>query len=182
MPRVLLIDDTPEIAELLTYALRERGHDVICRGFVIDINELAAEQHVDAVVLDCSVLSNSEQLFDELRSELPHMKTPVVLISDTPEAADRSLRSRHAQLAYVIPKPFTGSQVARAIDELMLERVFPIGDLVPRWRFRLREQSPGVYVADGRDADGRSVSNAGADEDEVLARCAESARGIDTAR
>ena len=31
--RILLIDDTPEIAELLTFALRDRGYDVVATGF-----------------------------------------------------------------------------------------------------------------------------------------------------
>ena len=119
MPRVLLIDDTPEIAELLTFALRDAGYDVAWRGFVTDINELVAEQRADAVVLDCSVLSNSEQLFDEIRSDASHASLPVVLVSDTPEAADRSLQSRHAERVFLIPKPFTGSQVARALSELL---------------------------------------------------------------
>jgi DNA-binding response OmpR family regulator len=119
LPRVLLIDDTPEIAELLTFALRERGYDVVSCGFVTDINELVAEQHADAVVLDCSVLSNSEQLFDEIRSDAAHASLPVVLVSDTPEAADRSLRSRNAERVFLIPKPFTGSQIARALAELL---------------------------------------------------------------
>jgi len=119
LARVLLIDDTPEIAELLTYALREHGHDVLWQGFVTDINELVAGQRADAVVLDCSVLSNSEQLFDEIRSDAAHAALPVVLVSDTPEAADRSLRSRNAEHVFLIPKPFTGSQVARALDELL---------------------------------------------------------------
>ena len=119
MPRILLIDDTPEIAELLTYALRERGHDVVWQGFVTDINELVTGQHADAVVLDCSVLSNSEQLFDEIRSDPAHASLPVVLVSDTPESADRSLQSRRAQRVFLIPKPFTGGQIARALDELL---------------------------------------------------------------
>jgi two-component system phosphate regulon response regulator PhoB len=119
LPRVVLIDDTPEIAQLLTFALQERGYDVVARGFVTDINELVTEQHADAVVVDCSVLSNSEQLFDEIRSDSSHASLPVVLVSDTPEAADRSLRSRHAQHVLLIPKPFSGSQIARALDELL---------------------------------------------------------------
>src|SRR5438876_5737492 len=119
MAKILLIDDTPEIAELLTFALRERGYDVVSRGFVTDINELVTEQHADAVVLDCSVLSNSESLFDELRTDPTHASTPIVLVSDTPEAADRSLRARTAERVLLIPKPFTGSQIARALEELL---------------------------------------------------------------
>ena len=31
--RILLIDDTPEIAELLTFALRDRGYEVFAAGY-----------------------------------------------------------------------------------------------------------------------------------------------------
>jgi hypothetical protein len=42
-----------------------------------------------------------------------------VIISDTPEKADASLTSRTAQKVLLIPKPFTGSQVARALADLL---------------------------------------------------------------
>ena len=103
----------------MTFALRDSGYDVVARGFVTDINELVVEQHADAVVLDCSVLANSESLFDELRADSTHASLPVVIVSDTPEVADRSLRSRNAERVFLIPKPFTGSQIARALDELL---------------------------------------------------------------
>jgi DNA-binding response OmpR family regulator len=120
--RVLLIDDTPEIAELLTYALRDRGYDVVSSGFDTAISELAQEHRADAVVLDCSVYEMSESLFDSLRS-IPESQTlPVVIVSDTPEKADASLQARNAEHVLLIPKPFTGAQVARALDELLSSR------------------------------------------------------------
>ena len=47
------------------------------------------------------------------------MTLPVVIISDTPEKADARLSAREAERVLLIPKPFTGSQVARALTELM---------------------------------------------------------------
>jgi DNA-binding response OmpR family regulator len=117
VPRVLVVDDTPEIAELLTFALRERGFDVVSSGFDTSINELIAAERADALVLDCSVFEMSESLFDTVREA--GGTTPVVIISDTPEKADASLRRRSAEHVLLIPKPFTGSQVARALSELI---------------------------------------------------------------
>ena len=117
--RVLLIDDTPEIAELLSYALRDRGFDVYATGFADSVNELVAEQRAEALVLDCSVYNMSESLFDTLRGDPRYAALPVVIISDTPEIADESLRKRNAEHVMLIPKPFTGAQVARAIAELL---------------------------------------------------------------
>ena len=119
MARILLVDDTPEIAQLLTFALRDHGHDVVASGFTGEIGELATEQHADALVFDCSVFEMSEALFDGVRSDPAHASLPIVIVSDTPEKADASLRSRDAQHVLLIPKPFTGGQIARALDQLL---------------------------------------------------------------
>ena len=117
--RILLIDDTPEVAELLTFSLRDRGYEVAASGYDSAVNELIVEQRADAIVLDCSVFEMSESLFDTVRDHPDHAEFPVIIISDTPEEADASLRSRQARRVFLIPKPFTGSQVARALDELL---------------------------------------------------------------
>ncbi len=119
MPRVLLIDDTPEIAELLTFALGDQGYEVVAAGFTDAIAELVADVHCDALVLDCSVYEMSESLFDTVREQPDQARLPVVIISDTPEKADASLRARQAQRVLLIPKPFTGLQVARALGDLL---------------------------------------------------------------
>jgi len=119
LPRILLIDDTPEIAELLTFSLRDLGHEVFAEGYSSAVNDLVIEHRADAVVLDCSSYDMSESLFDSVRHHPNFAELPVVIISDTPEQADASLRSRHARKVSLIPKPFTGSQVARAVAELL---------------------------------------------------------------
>jgi len=70
-------------------------------------------------VLDCSAFDMSESLFDMVRNEPAHADLPVVIISDTPEEADASLQARQADRVLLIPKPFTGAQVARALDQLL---------------------------------------------------------------
>ena len=118
MPRILLIDDTPQIAELLSFALQDRGYQVATTGFTTSVNDLIADEQAAAVVIDCSVYNMSESLFDMVREHPDHASLPIVIISDTPEQADASLQARHAQHVLLIPKPFTGSQIARALDEL----------------------------------------------------------------
>jgi DNA-binding response OmpR family regulator len=117
--RILLIDDTPEIAELLTFSLRDLGYEVFAAGYTVTVNELVAEQRADALVLDCSAFDMSESLFDAVRHHPDHAELPVVIISDTPEEANASLRSRNARKVLLVPKPFTGSQVGRALDQLL---------------------------------------------------------------
>ena len=117
--RILLIDDTPQIAELLTFALRDHGYDVVATGYTDAVGEKVVDERADALVLDCSVFENSASLFDIVRGEPSLADLPVVIISDTPEKADASLRSRQADRVLLIPKPFTGAHVARALDQLL---------------------------------------------------------------
>ena len=125
MSRILLIDDTPEIAELLTYSLRDQGFDVVTTGFDPAISQLVASEKADAVVLDCSLYQMSETLFDALRAEPDLAALPVVIVSDTPDKADASLRRREAEHVLLIPKPFSGAQIARAVTQLIAAHEAP---------------------------------------------------------
>ena len=117
--KVVLIDDTPEIAELLTFALRDRGFDVFASNFTGDIINLLDEQHADALVVNCTALDMSEAIFDSVRADAARATLPIVMVSDTPEKADASLRKRNAEHVLLVPKPFTGSQIVRALDQLL---------------------------------------------------------------
>jgi DNA-binding response OmpR family regulator len=117
--RILLIDDTPEIAELLTFSLRDLGYEVFAAGYSSAVNELIVEHRAEAVVIDCSSYEMSESLFDAVRHYPNHEMLPVVIISDTPEEADASLTSRKAKEVLLLPKPFTGGQVGRALAQLL---------------------------------------------------------------
>ena len=119
LPRVLLIDDTPEIAELLSFALGDPGYERLCRRLYRQCQRTDSGAEFDALVLDFSTLEMSESLFDIVRCHPDHAELPIVIISDMPEKADASLRSRAARKVLLIPKPFTGSQVARALSELL---------------------------------------------------------------
>jgi DNA-binding response OmpR family regulator len=119
LPRILLIDDTPETAELLTFALRDLGYEVSATGYTTSVNELLSEQSADALVLDCSTFDMSESIFDSVRNHGDHAELPVVIISDTLEAGDASLRSRNARRVLLVRKPFTGTQVATALAQLL---------------------------------------------------------------
>jgi two-component system, OmpR family, phosphate regulon response regulator PhoB len=119
LARILIIDDTPEIAELLTFALRDRGHEVLMTGYTTSVNELLRDQRADALVLDCSGWDMSESVFDSVRADPEHAELPVVIISDTPEKAEAKLHERKARRVLLVRKPFTAGQVAQALSQLL---------------------------------------------------------------
>jgi two-component system OmpR family response regulator len=117
--RVLIIDDTPEIADLLSLALRKHGYDTSVSGYTTAVSELLEREPADAVVFDCSAFDMSESLYDMLRDEPRHAGLPVVIVTDTPEEAVASLRARQARHVRLVPKPFRGSDVIAALEELL---------------------------------------------------------------
>jgi DNA-binding response OmpR family regulator len=117
--QILLIDDTPDIAELLRFSLHDLGYEVFAEGYSSSVNELATENRSEAVILDCTSYEMSEALFDAIRQHPDHAELPVVIISDTPEEAEKSLRSRRARKVLLVPKPFTASEVGRALGQLL---------------------------------------------------------------
>jgi DNA-binding response OmpR family regulator len=119
LARILLIDDTPEVAELLSFALRDRGYEVFVTGYTVSVNELLREQRADALVLDCSTFDMSDALFESVRGDPGYVGLPIVIVSDTPEMAAAKLRSRSARRVLLVQKPFTGGQVANALDQLL---------------------------------------------------------------
>jgi len=62
------------------------------------------------------------------------------------------------------------------LDEALVCRRYPLAHLLPGWYFRLEEESPGHYVAEGMDLWGRLVSISGGED--VLTQAVESARMI----
>jgi len=117
--RILLIDDTPEIAELLSFGLRDHGFEVAVSGFTGEINDLLDDERADALVLDCTAFEMSQAVFDSVRGNPDRTALPIVIVSDTPEKADASLRAREADHVLLIPKPFSTSQIARALSQLL---------------------------------------------------------------
>ena len=55
---------------------------------------------------------------------------------------------------------------------------FPLTSLLPGWYFRVREASPGQFIAEGTDLWGRKVSHQGGDSQVVLNQCVSSARSL----
>ena len=92
---------------------------MVSTGFTTAIADLVVGERVEAVVLDCSVYDMSESLFDEIRQDSRLATLPVVIVTDTPDEAVASLRRRKAQRILLVPKPFTGAQVATALDQLL---------------------------------------------------------------
>ena len=60
--------------------------------------------------------------------------------------------------------------------ESAIMKDYPITGKVENWYFKIEEVSAGVYVVEGRDLAGRTISRRGTDPDKELKTCMDEAK------
>src|SRR6187551_1846564 len=149
--RVLVVDDEPTLAELLSMALRYEGWDVRSAGDGMGAVRTAREFRPDAVVLDMMLPDiDGLEVLRRLRGETPEV--PVLFLTAKDSVEDRITGLTAGGDDYVT-KPFSLEEVVARLRALMRRTgaqqssessVLVVGDLV-------------------MDEDSREVSRDGAD-------------------
>ena len=118
-PEILVVDDEIDIRELMAGILADEGYETRVASDSDGTLAAIANRRPHLVVLDVWLQGSrldGIQVLDVLKREHPDL--PVVIISDTPDIAVASLRRRRARRVRLVPKPFSGSDVVRALEEL----------------------------------------------------------------
>jgi len=138
MLQVLLVEDDPELRQMLRSALEVEGHQVRTAASVAEARALLRHALVDLVLLDLGLPDGSgDTLLAELRQ---HRSTPVLVIS-AHQSDGRKIGLLDAGADDYLTKPFS------------------IGELLARMRVALRHRgttlSPSItrYQHDGLDID-----------------------------
>lgn len=122
MAKVLVVEDDPDIAELVSIRLRAEGHEVKTAGRGAEALEIVEQRGApDVAVLDVTLPTMSGfELLEKLREALGDPGLPAVFLSGRvgPEDIDagRALGARY------LTKPFVASALLRAVDELARRR------------------------------------------------------------
>ena len=101
---VVVVEDNPELAALLTDELTDAGYAVTATGSAVGAAALVRRLRPRAVVLDLALPYRSgAALLAELKADPRTASVPVVVVS---AYADALSRDRAGLAAAVIPKPF----------------------------------------------------------------------------
>ncbi len=112
MPRVLVVEDEPNIAGIIEFKLRREGHDVRVVDTAAAVLEAAADFAPDLVLLDTSLDDGDAlDLLDQLRARCPVIAMTEFRDERMPVAA------REHGAAAVIGKPFKPTVLARIVAE-----------------------------------------------------------------
>ena len=107
MARILVIEDEPDIRQVLDYNLRLAGHEVVAAARGQDGLRLAREQHPDLVLLDLMLPDiPGTDVCRAIKDDLSMRATPVIMVTAKGEEIDRVVGFELGADDYVT-KPFS---------------------------------------------------------------------------
>jgi DNA-binding response OmpR family regulator len=119
--QILLAEDEPELAEVLTDALHEKGHKVIVCNSVSWVQQKLANQRFDLLIFDINLVDGTtERLIEHIRTHEYanlNMETPIIIISGFLDASVVANVRKYVQGALV--KPFSIDDLDKRIRAVL---------------------------------------------------------------
>jgi CheY-like chemotaxis protein len=128
---ILIVDDEPDICELLSYDFEKLGTKVYVAHNGLDAFKIAMEQSIDAVISDIKMPGgNGITLLDELKKERKNL--PVVLfISGHTDITLEDSYNKGAEALFT--KPFDRKELVLAVAKSLFEQKTKWSVLNPDW-------------------------------------------------
>ena len=119
-PKIVVVDDTPEILDLLSVVLADEGFDVTCCDDAHRAIDLVADAGPALVILDLNMAGVSTWgLVDALASNPRTSRTPFIVCSGAVQEL-RTAEDRIRELGgAVLAKPFDLDDLIRMVRDLM---------------------------------------------------------------
>jgi CheY-like chemotaxis protein len=115
--RILVVDDDPEILDLLATMIATEGHEADTAADGRAALEKIAAREYDLILCDIIMPGlDGAGLYEALQRRWPHLLGRLVFISGYADALDERLRGFIAQNSVpIISKPFKRAQISEAI-------------------------------------------------------------------
>lgn len=116
---VLVVDDVPDVTEMIELLLKHAGYDVATAESAKDALHLARRNHYDLVISDIGMPDmNGYELATALRELAAYNKTPLIAVTGYSEYDDRG-RALRAGFNVHLTKPIEPTQLLTLMRELL---------------------------------------------------------------
>ncbi len=116
--RVLVVDDAPDVTELLALMMTHAGYEVAMAFSAPEAFDAARAGHFDAVISDIGMPGmNGYQLAEALRALPDYRTTPLIAVTGFTHLEDRE-RARRAGFDDFLHKPINPSDLLNAVKKL----------------------------------------------------------------
>ena len=117
-PRALVVDDAPDVTEMLAMLLRYAGYDVVTVFCAPDAYETALSEQFDVVVSDIGMPGmNGYELAERLRGLPDYKAVPLIAVTGFAMYDDRE-RATHAGFDAFLTKPINPSDLINLVKRL----------------------------------------------------------------
>ncbi|MFZ5586234.1 MAG: response regulator [Thermodesulfobacteriota bacterium] len=118
-PRILLVDDSPTILNLLSLALKQQGYEVITARDGLEALEKGQRQPVSLIITDLNMPRLDGLAFiARWRGGEGSRRTPIIMLSTESQRHDRQAGLKQGADLYLV-KPVTPAQLAEAVRSLL---------------------------------------------------------------
>ena len=119
MASILAVDDSASMRQMVAYALKNAGHEVVEAVDGVDALKVAKTKSVNLVITDVNMPNmDGIALIKELRG-LPNYKFIPILMLTTEAGADKKQEGKAAGATGWMVKPFNPEQLLATVDKVL---------------------------------------------------------------
>lgn len=114
-PKIMIVDDEPDVVELIERTLRTEGFGVVCAYDGIAALDMVASERPDLILLDIMMpMMSGYEVCEQLKGNPQTQHIPVLCITSANTQEART-QSAHAGAATLITKPFIPDELVAQI-------------------------------------------------------------------
>jgi CheY-like chemotaxis protein len=118
-PSVLVVDDVPDVTEMIALFLKHAGYEVATAGSAPAALQLAKERAFDLIISDIGMPEmNGYELAESLRGRSEYQRTPMIAVTGYTEYDDRG-RAQRAGFSAHLTKPIDPADLLTLMNELL---------------------------------------------------------------
>lgn len=119
MTKILAVDDSPSLRQMVAFTLKGAGHDVSEASDGVEALGIARGQAFDLVITDINMPNmDGLQLIAELR-KLPNFKFTPILCLTTESSDDKKRQGKEAGATGGIVKPFSPEKLLATMSRVL---------------------------------------------------------------
>jgi two-component system chemotaxis response regulator CheY len=119
MAKILAVDDSPSIRQMVSLVLKSAGHEVVTAENGVEALDFASAEDVNLVVTDVHMPEmNGITLISKLRELNSYRFTPILVLT-TESSAEMKAKGKEAGATGWIVKPFSPDSLLATIDKVI---------------------------------------------------------------
>ncbi|MDQ0995596.1 two-component system OmpR family response regulator [Phyllobacterium ifriqiyense] len=166
--RVLLVEDDPEIANMVIETLLDNGFNAVATGSAVEMEVLLREQSFDLIILD--VMLPGEDGFSICRRLRAQATTPIIMLTALSDDIDRIVGLELGADDY-ITKPFNSRELLARIKSLLRRSSYTSASPQTQDPLQFEGWRIDPILRRVRDPNGVHISMTTAEFDVLLAFC-----------